>query len=102
MAIKKLPRTPRSQVRAALRRLFLRSRERTAAIKREKNTCELCGKKSSVAKGREVKINVHHKDGIDWDRIIDLVIERILHEQSRLQVVCVDCHKDHHKESKSG
>jgi len=48
--------TPASRVKAALRQLSLRSRERAAVIKRDSNTCQVCGKKGSRAKGREIKI----------------------------------------------
>jgi predicted HNH restriction endonuclease len=95
---RKLPTTPRSKVKNALRQLWLRSRERASAIKREGNTCEICHVKGSVAKGREVKINVHHKEGIDWDGIVDLVIERVLQSPEKLQVLCVDCHDKEHNE----
>ena len=88
------PNTPRSQVRAALRRLFLRSRERAGALKEASYVCNRCGKKQSKARGREVKVECHHKDGIDWDGVIDLIFERILHPKERLEVLCVKCHKE--------
>lgn len=94
---KKLPTTPRSKVRAALRALFLRSRERAAAIKRENNTCEVCGKKGSQAKGKEVKINVHHNNGSGIDAIIDEVFRRLLCDPKHFTVLCKDCHDDVHK-----
>jgi 5-methylcytosine-specific restriction endonuclease McrA len=96
---KKLPTTPRSRIKNSLRKyVWMMSRERTSAIKREKNTCQRCGKKGSVAKGREVKIEVHHIDGIDWDGVVDLVIERLLPDPSRLEVICKNCHdKEHEK-----
>ena len=68
---KRLPNTPRSKVRAALRQLWLRSRERAAALKREKYTCQRCGVKQSKAKGKEQKVEVHHKEGIgNWEIVI--------------------------------
>jgi 5-methylcytosine-specific restriction endonuclease McrA len=95
---KKLPTTPRSRITSALRKVWLRSRERAAAIRREKNTCQRCGVKGSEAKGRVVKIQVHHIDGIDWDGVVDLVIERLLPDPSRLEVICKNCHdKEHEK-----
>ena len=94
---RKLPTTPRSRVRAALRQVWLRSRERAAALKREGNCCERCGRKQSAAKGRELKLEVHHREGIDWDGVIDLVIERILVDPSHLEVLCKDCHKGEHE-----
>ena len=94
---KRLPTTPRSRVRAALRQLWLRSRERAAAIKREANTCEVCGKKGSVAKGREVKIEVHHRTGeIPWEPLIDYIFKHLLTSPDDLEVLCKQCHLDKH------
>ncbi len=71
---KRLPNTPRSTVRAALRQLWLRSRERAAALKRDQYTCQVCGRKQSKAKGKEFDVQVHHKDGIgNWEQVIDSV-----------------------------
>lgn len=92
--MKKLPTTPRSRVRAALRQLWLRSRERAAALKRDKYTCQICGVKQSRAKGKEVYVEVHHKQGIlDWDTIIDLVMQHILVSPDNLEVLCKECHE---------
>lgn len=91
---KRLASTPRSRVRSSLRALWLRSRERASAIKREHNTCEECGKKGSVAKGKEVKIEVHHLEGIEWDNIIDYVYRHILIHPDGLQVLCKECHAE--------
>lgn len=90
--MKKRAETPRSRVRSALRQLWLRSRERAATIKRDGYRCQDCGIKQSVAKGREVRIEVDHLDGIDWEAVIDIVIERILVNPARLQTVCKPCH----------
>lgn len=91
---KKLPNTPRSRVRAALRQLFLRSRERAAAIKRDKYTCQCCGVKQSKAKRQEVKVEVHHKEGVlNWDKIIDAVYEDLLCNPERMETLCLECHK---------
>ena len=96
--MKRLPTTPRSRVRAALRQLWLRSRERAAAVKREGGCCERCGVKQSRAKGREVAIEVHHRDGIDWEALVDMVFARLLVDPSRLEVLCRECHgKEHGK-----
>lgn len=97
MSGKKHPRrkpvTPNSQIRSALRLLFLRSRERGEAVKRQHNTCQRCGKKGSAAKGREVKIEVHHAKGIDWDGLIDLIRERLLQTPDDYECLCVECHR---------
>lgn len=95
---RKLPTTPRSQIRSALRKVWLRSRERAAAIKRERGCCEGCGIKQSRAKGKEVYLEVHHKNGIEWDRLIDLVFEFLLCDPRDLEVLCDKCHKAKHEE----
>lgn len=94
---RRLPTTPRGRVTAALRQVWLRSRERRAAIQRESNTCEVCGKKGSTAKGREVKIEVHHLDGVAWQAIIDKVFRELLVDPSKLAVLCKDCHDETHR-----
>ena len=53
---KKLPTTPRSKVRAAIRQLWLRSRERAAALKRDNYTCQVCNKVGGY-------LHAHHKRG---------------------------------------
>ena len=91
---KRLPNTPRSQIRSALRRLFLRSRERAAALKRDGYTCQCCGVKQSKANGREVKVEVHHKDGVvNWTEIFDCVYEHLLCDPSKMETLCKECHK---------
>lgn len=91
---KRLPYTPNSQIRSALRRLFLRSRERAAALKRDDYTCQKCAKKQSRAKGKEVYVEVHHKEGIDWDGICDIIRERVLQRPDKMETLCKDCHKE--------
>lgn len=93
------PQTPRSQIRNVLRQLWLRSRERAAALKREHYTCQCCQAKQSKAKGKEVDVTVHHAQGIDWEGVIDIIAERILQDPSRLAVLCKDCHDRQEKMS---
>jgi len=97
---KRLPHTPRSRIKAALRQLSLRSRERAATVKRDKNTCVKCGVKGSVAKGKEVKTVVHHKNGIEnWDKVIDMIYEELLVHPDKMETLCKGCHdKLHEKE----
>lgn len=95
---KRLPYTPRSKVKAALRTLSLRSRERAAALKREKYCCQRCSKKQSKAKGREVVIEVHHLKGVKWEKMIDLIYEELLCDPKFLEVLCFCCHNEKHKE----
>jgi predicted HNH restriction endonuclease len=76
---KKLPTTPRSRVRAALRQLFLRSRERAACLKAAGYKCAHCGVKQSTAKGKVQKIQCHHMFGIgNWEKVIDEIFSEIL------------------------
>lgn len=96
---RRIPNTPRSRIKNVLRQLWLRSRERAAAMKREHYTCQGCGLKQSKAKGREVEVQAHHADGIDWDGIVDVIAERVLQEPSRLVVLCKACHEGRHTET---
>jgi 5-methylcytosine-specific restriction endonuclease McrA len=90
---RKLLTTPRSKVRAALRQLWLRSRERAAALKRDNYTCQTCGRKQSKAKGKEFAVLVHHKEGIaDWEAIIDLIFKALLCSPEHLETSCPECH----------
>jgi 5-methylcytosine-specific restriction endonuclease McrA len=90
---KRMPGTPRGKVRNALRQVWLRSRERLSALKRDHYTCQRCGKKQSVAKGREQKVEVHHKEGIgNWERVIDMIFAEILCDPANLETVCPECH----------
>lgn len=94
---RKLPTTPRSRVRSALRTVWLRSRERAAALKAAGNCCERCGVKASKAKGREVGVQVHHRGGIaNWEAIIDLVFAELLINPQFLEAICEGCHKAEH------
>lgn len=95
---KKLLSTPRSSVRSALRQLWLRSRERAACLKNASNCCEVCGIKQSVAKGKEVKLEVHHNYGVpNWDHIIDTVFKHLLCDPKHLTALCKKCHEEEHK-----
>jgi predicted HNH restriction endonuclease len=92
------PITPRSKIRAALRQVWLRSRERALALKIASYSCQTCGAKQSKAKGREQKVEVHHKEGIaQWARIIDAVYEGLLVSPDGLSVLCPKCHKKEHE-----
>ena len=98
MAKKKLT-TTRAQVKNGLRQLWLRSRERAKALTDAGYTCERCGVKRSVAKGREQKVTVHHKDGIgNWEAVIDHIFEEILCDPSHLEVLCPECHNEEHEQ----
>jgi len=94
---KKLPHTPNSRIKNDLRRLWMRSRERAAALKREDYSCERCKAKQSRAKGREVYVEVHHKDGItNWQEIYRQIRKLLLVDPDRLEVLCRECHESEH------
>ncbi len=97
----RLPYTPNSRIRQALRILWMRSRERAAALKQTNYCCSYCGVKHSVAKGREVRLTVHHLDGVDWDGLFDDIRKRLLHKSDRLAPACKGCH-DKLKEKAKG
>jgi len=70
--MKRLKYTPNGTLRSWLRKMFLKSRERGEAIKRDKYTCQRCGVKQSRAKGKEVYVEVHHKAGIEnWTELFE-------------------------------
>jgi len=88
-------RTTKSQITIALRRLWLRSRERASALKRDKYTCQNCGVKQSKAKGKEQKVQVHHKNGItNWNEIINCIRKNLLCNPENLETLCPNCHKN--------
>ena len=91
---KKLPYTPNSQIRSALRNLWLRSRERSRALKRDNYSCVRCGVKQSKAKGREIEVEVHHKEGVtNWDELFFAIKEFLLCDPEDMETLCKDCHK---------
>ena len=68
---KRVPWTPASKITAALRMLWLRSRERSKAIKREEGCCQVCGAKGRAKEtknGPKVILEVHHKFSPDWGK----------------------------------
>lgn len=93
----KKPNTPRSRIKNAIRMVWLRSRERAAAVKLAGNCCCKCGRKGSKAKGREVDIQVHHRNGIDWEGVVDLIAERVLQRPEDYDVMCRECHIAEHE-----
>ena len=86
-------RTSRARIKGQLRQMWVRSYERAATMKRDGYSCTECGIKQSKKKGFEVKINIHHKEGIDaWDEIIDLIEKHLLCAPDKLETLCEDCH----------
>lgn len=92
--LKKLPHTPNSRIKSALRQLFLRSRERAKCLKDAEYRCAKCGTKQSRAKGKECYVEVHHKHGIcNWEEIYKVVRKFLLCESSMMECLCKECHK---------
>ena len=89
---KRLPYTPNSQIRSALRKLWLRSRERSARLKADNYTCQRCGAKQSNAKGREISVEVHHRNGVDWTGLFDDIRRRLLVDPAEMETLCKSCH----------
>ena len=98
--MKRLPYTPRSRIRNALRLLWMRSRERAAALRNTKYSCNRCGVKQTSAKGRKVKLVVHHKNGIDWEGVCNIIQARILQTPEQLEPLCERCHEKEHGNAK--
>ena len=98
---KRLPYTPNSKIKNPLRRLWMTSRERAAALKREGYCCERCGAKQSRAKGREVYIEVHHRNGVtNWNAIYEAIRKHLLCDPDELEVLCDGCHHAEHSDDK--
>uniref|UniRef100_A0A6M3JHL0 HNH nuclease domain-containing protein n=1 Tax=viral metagenome TaxID=1070528 RepID=A0A6M3JHL0_9ZZZZ len=93
---KKQLRTPNSRIRSALRRLYLTSRERGQAIKRDNYSCQTCGVKQSRKKGAEVYVEVHHKNHNieNWNKLFEAVREHLLCAPEELTTLCRECHKE--------
>ena len=96
---RKLPYTPNSHIRSALRRLWLRSRERQQRLKDDKYTCQSCHRKQSRAKGKEFKVQVHHKNMVvNWEKLIEEIRKNLLCDPGELVTLCDECHEKKHKE----
>lgn len=91
------PYTPDSQIKNCLRKLWLWSRERNSAVRSVGNTCCKCGRKGSQAKGKEVTIEVHHINGIDWSGLCSLIRDRLLQTPDKLVCMCKECHAKEHE-----
>jgi len=98
---RKKPNTPRSKIKACLRQLTLRSRERSTALKTSGYKCVDCDIKQSKAKDKEVAIEVHHDPPLKdrWEEIIDLIADLLASPQYPL---CKNCHHERHKEKDDG
>ena len=77
---KKQLRTPNTQIRSAIRQLFLRSRERRRCVMGA-DCSECCGTEKPQA---------HHINPINWERIFRVIREEILNDD--LEPLCKECH----------
>ena len=69
-------------------------------MKQAEYKCQDCGTKQSMAKGKEVKLEVHHVNGIDnWEKIIQAVQQELL--GGELRVLCKQCHEGVHGKKES-
>jgi len=97
---KRLPYTPNSRIRAALRQLWLRSRERAAALKRTGYCCEICGVKQSKARG--VILEVHHVNGVlNWEELFSAIRKFLLVSEDKQMPLCKACHEKEHEKHKA-
>lgn len=95
---RRLPVTPNSQIRAALRMLSLRCREIAQAKKEQNNTCQICGRKGSVSKDHPCKTNMHHRNGIRWAEMLACIRKELLQTPADYVCMCDTCHIKHHKD----
>ena len=92
--------TPKGRIISSLRKLWLYSRERAAALKRAENRCECCGALSKTRKGGTVTLEVHHNNpiGKEWQLIAEKIYRHILVNPKHLTVFCKDCHEEEHNQ----
>ena len=100
---RRLPYTPNGKIKAALRMLSMRSRERAAAMKAQNYTCQGCGAKQSRAKGKEVYVEAHHKQGIlNWDELYKAIRKYLLVAPEHWEILCHPCHEKSHLTDRKG
>ena len=85
------PYTPNSRITGGFARTFTNSREHGEALKKTGHRCYQCGVKRSVAKGKEVKLYVHHIIPVNIKRVMEIYREEYL-QQNNLMPVCKECH----------
>lgn len=94
--------TSNSTIVNCIRRLWLYSKERKAAVKDQNNRCQRCATKGIKNRFEEIVIQVHHRKGeINWEKIINFIREEVLVDPSELELLCGKCHDmEHGKTSK--
>lgn len=97
--MKKLDYTPSSKIVHAVRAMSMRSREFAEARKNTANSCCICGRKQSKAKGREVAIHIHHGTHRPiWERVVRAIRQEVLQTPGMLWPICKECHENIHKQ----
>jgi len=101
MPKKQHKRTPDTMLRSWLRRwVWSKCCEKSYTNRREGYCCEHCGVKNSRAKGKEVRVIVHHQKLINWDKIFKVLRRELLVSPNQLTCLCDECHKAEHKRMK--
>lgn len=94
-------RTKRAIIISKLRELWLRSKERANALKRDNYTCVHCHRKASKAKDNVFKVQVHHKHGIvNWDKLETEIRANLLCDIEHLETLCKECHVEEERRIK--
>ena len=66
-------------------------------MKRDGYACRRCGAKQSKAKGKEVRVVVHHIDGVRWGGTFQEMAEDMYCGIDRLLTLCKKCHDEEHR-----
>jgi len=102
-AIEDYRKTSDATIKSFIRKLWMQSRERTAAIRDQGHKCRRCNARETSRKGIEVSIEVHHRKGeIDWEKIISFIRQEVLVDPSLLDVMCMTCHDLEHGKTRKG
>ena len=100
--------TSHAMIKAALSRtVWLRSPERTAALRASDRHCVDCGAKFTRRKGCEVKEEVHHlqpiekrtHNGITYADAIEVIRHILTPDPSELAALCKGCHLARHADA---
>ena len=93
-------RTSDAQIKSWLHRMWLSSVERRTALKNAGYRCEECDAKQTMAKGQELKLDVHHKHGhVNWQKIFEVIRAELLVPAEELSPLCPPCHDNKHLKS---
>lgn len=90
--------TPIGRITAMLRKIWMWSPERAAAMKRGAKHCEECGcegvptKKDAEKTGKK-RLEVHHVIPCDMTELAKLIHKRMFPGVENLDCLCTDCHK---------